>query len=421
MSRTAPTFRATIPVRRLRCRALDGREVTSDDRITVGSDEGNDLVIAEPTVSRFHVELRRSGRGIEVRDLGSTNGTRAGEILIARGTVAAGTTLRLGSASIEVLDAPPGELELRRDLPDLIAVAPATRATLARVARAASTELSVLFTGESGTGKERFAEALHRLGARPDGPFVIVDCGAVPLSLLASELFGHERGAFTGAHREHEGALARAAGGTLFLDEVAELSPEAAQLLVAALSRMRFRKVGGSVEHPLTARIVAASHADLYRLANEGRFRSDLLHRLAEVRITVPALRERPEEIEPLVEHFLRTAGHRGPVSDLIPPDRLATLASHAWPGNVRELRQVVLAALLTGDPVEPLSVAPSGPFGDLSAPFRTARDAVLARFEAAYLASLLERSRQNVSEAARLGAIDRTHLHDLLRRHGLR
>jgi DNA-binding NtrC family response regulator len=423
MERTEPRTRAHLSVRRLRARALDGSaDVTLDDRITVGSAPGNDLVLADPTVSRFHVELLRSGRGIEVRDLGSTNGVKAGELTIRRGAVAPGTTLTLGAVHIEVLDAGLGELELRRELPGLIAVAPSSRATLARIERAAVTSLSVLLAGESGTGKERFAEALHRLGPRASLPFVVVDCGAIPVSLLASELFGHEKGAFTGAREARVGAFERAAGGTVFLDEIAELGPEAAQLLSGALSRKRFRKVGGAVELPLEARLVSASHAELPRLANEGRFRADLLHLISEVRIGVAPLRERAEEIEPLVDHFLAEAGHRGPRSAVITDARLAALAMHRWPGNVRELRQVVLAELLTGEPVELMAGPPEGPFGELlAAPFREARDATMGRFEHAYLTALLDRSRQNVSEAARIAGIDRTHLHDLLRRHALR
>ena len=378
-------------------------------------------------MSRFHVELRRSARGIEVRDLGSTNGTRANGITIIRGSVAAGSRLELGGCTIEVADAPLDALALGRTIPGLIAASPVTLATLARVQRAAASTASVLFSGESGTGKERFAEALHQLGSRHDGPLVIVDCGAIPPALLASELFGHERGAFTGAHREHVGALERATGGTLLLDEIGELSAEAAQLLVGALSRRRFRRLGATEERLLDARIVAASHVDLLRRVNEGRFRADLLSRVAELKIHVPPLRERPEDVGPLIEHFLREAGHQGPIEQVIDSDRRHELERHAWPGNVRELRQVVLAALATGEPVDLLDGGgPQGPavaerpFGDLHRPFREARDSAMGSFEQTYLSALLERAGGNVSEAARIAAIDRTHLHERLRRHGI-
>lgn len=415
-----------MPVRRIGARVVLGpdlgAEVSGEEVLSIGTAEGNDLLLSDPTVSRYHVQIRRSARGVEVEDRGSTNGVRVGGATLVRGAVAPGARLELGATVLEVLDQGLAELELSRELPDLVVVAPVTRLTLARVERAAQSDIPVLLAGESGTGKERFAEALHRLGPRASLPFVVVDCGAVPASLLASELFGHERGAFTGARQAREGALERVRGGTVFLDEIAELDADSAQLLSGVLARRTFRRVGGTEDIPLAARVVSASHADLFRLANEGRFRSDLLHRLMPIRITVPPLRERPEEIEPLVLHFLRAAGHRGPRAAVISDADLSTFVAHAWPGNVRELRQAVLAQLATGEPAELSPPPPTGPFADvLGLPFRAAREQALGAFEERYLKKILELSRENVSEAARLAGIDRTHLHDLLKRHALR
>lgn len=426
MDRTAPRARARMPVRRLGARVVGGpdlgAEVSGEDALSIGTAEGNDLVLSDPTVSRYHLEIRRSTRGVEVEDRGSTNGIRIGGSMLLRGAVPPGARLELGATVIEVLDQGLAELDLFRELPDLVVVAPITRLTLARVERAAQSDVPVLLAGESGTGKERFAEALHRLGPRASLPFVVVDCGAVPASLLASELFGHERGAFTGAQQAREGALERARGGTIFLDEIAELDADAAQLLSGVMARRTFRRVGGTQEISLEARVVSASHADLFRLANEGRFRSDLLHRLMPIRITVPPLRERPEEIEALVLHFLRAAGHRGPRAEVISDADLESFVAHPWPGNVRELRQAVLAQLATGEPAELSPSPPTGPFADvLALPFRAARDRAMGAFEERYLRRLLERTRENVSEAARVSGVDRTHLHDLLKRHALR
>jgi DNA-binding NtrC family response regulator len=294
----------------------------------------------------------------------------------------------------------------------------------ASVARIAPSGAAVLIQGESGTGKELVAEAIHRLSPRALKPFICFDCGATPSTLIAAELFGHERGSFTGAEREHAGALARAHGGTFFLDEIGELPAAEQATLLGVLERRRFRRIGGQEERALDVRVLAATHRDLRADADAGRFRLDLYFRLAVVTVHVPALRERGEDIPGLVEHFLRELGHRGPVDEVIAPAQLARLLRHPWPGNVRELRNLVEATLLGEAPELDghHEHAPSADWLDavVGLPYKEARATVMQRFESRYLARLLARSEQNVSQAARLARMDRSYLLELLRRHAL-
>ncbi len=289
----------------------------------------------------------------------------------------------------------------------------------------APTTLSVLVHGETGTGKELVARAIHDLSARRAGPFVTVDCGALPPTLIASELFGHERGAFTGADRKHLGAFERAQGGTVFLDEIGELPLAVQPMLLGVLQRRRFRRLGGDKEIEVDVRIVSATHRDLRADANEERFRSDLYFRLAAGRVDVPPLRERLEDLDELVASFVREitgrAEHR-----VLGPGAMAALRAQRWTGNVRELRNVVERALALGavsfddgatraSQAQPIADdAPLPPYAD-------ARAEALAHFERSYLERLVARAGDNVSEAARLAKMDRPWLGQLLRRHGLR
>jgi DNA-binding NtrC family response regulator len=397
----------------------------SGDRVSVGSAEGNDLVLRDPTVSRYHLDVVRDPRGFLLVDHGSTNGTRLGAVLVDRAVVPSGTRLQIGGTVLRVDDGGPRPVELHPgdSLGAMRGRSPALRRIMAQAARLAATSAPVLVVGESGTGKELLAHALHESGPRAAAAFETVDCGALVPALVASELFGHERGAFTGADRQHAGAFERAGDGTVFLDEVGELPAAVQAALLGALERRRFRRVGGKVELPLEARVVSATHRDLRAEVNEGRFRLDLYYRLAVVTLRMPSLRERTDDIPLLVEHFIRESGHTGRVDELISPAALASLAQHAWPGNVRELRNVIEATLALGE-VPALDPAPEGS-GDVIAeglgkPYKRARDAVLRAFEARYLEDLVARTAGNVSRAAREAQMDRSHLIELLRRHGL-
>ncbi len=407
-----------------------GRSATGE-RVAVGSSPGNELELTDATVSRFHVDLVAGDGGIHVRDHGSTNGCFAGRIRIRDAVVPPGSQLRLGDSVVEVTDGAALDVEIAPPdvIPGLIGASAPVRRLGAQIRRAAAATASVLLLGESGTGKEVVARALHRLGPRAAGPFEVVDCSTLSANLLASELFGHEKGSFTGADRQHAGAFERAHGGTLFLDEIGEMAPTLQAQLLGALERRRFRRVGGKTEIEVDVRVVAATHRDLRTAVNEGRFRIDLYHRIAVVTLTLPALRERTEDLAILIEHFLRANGVTAPIEAYFPPDRIEELARHAWPGNVRELRNVVEATLATGQPPV-LSTAPNATDDQdrgsdlidrvLSATYKDARATVLGEFERRYLTHLLEGTKRNVAAAARAAKMDRSHLIDLLHRHRL-
>jgi DNA-binding NtrC family response regulator len=421
-----PLLRVSVPVRAIAAEVVAGdgagaRVVASEEPLSIGSAEGNALRLGDPTVSAFHLELSPAHGGIRVRDLGSTNGTAAGSIRLHDAVVASGTVVTIGRTTVRVLDEETRSVELGEPVEGLVGASPSAHALARRVRRAAASTAPVLIEGESGTGKERVAAALHALSARRDGPLVIVDCGAIAPGVVASELFGHAKGAFTGAREAHVGALSRASGGTIFLDEIGELAPAVQPLLVGALARGELRPLGGGRDVPFDVRVIAATHRDLRAAVNDGTFRADLYHRLAVIRIPVAPLRARPDDIEPLIDHFLRARGFAGERRDIVSDAVLEQWCAHSWPGNVRELRNAVESALALREAPE-LETPVRGAFAEiLGLPFREARDHATDRFERRYLEALLARTRENVAEAARVAELDRTHLHDLLKRHALR
>jgi DNA-binding NtrC family response regulator len=296
---------------------------------------------------------------------------------------------------------------------------------MAQAARVAKIDVPVLLLGESGTGKELIARALHDEGSRAGEPFVTVDCGAITPTLFSSELFGHERGAFTSADRQHIGAFERARGGSLFLDEVGELPLELQAALLGALERKSIRRVGGRDDIQVDVRLVSATHRDLRAQVNAGSFRLDLFYRIAVVTLGVPPLRERPDDIPLLIEHFLREAGHTGPVASVFSADAMRRLRAHSWPGNVRELRNVVLGTLALGETpnlAPSAERAPSVGFEQLfGLSYREAKRRAMDDFERRYVENLLTRSGGNVRQAARDGQMDRSYLMELVKRHGLK
>ena len=401
-----------------------GRTATADDVLTLGTAQGNDVVLSDRTVSRYHLELRRRGDRIELCDLGSTNGTTVGAATFigAAARVPAGTSLKLGATTLRVDD---GDIHLaplasKAGLAGLRGRSTAMARLMRTVETLGEKAASVLVVGESGTGKDLVARALHELGPRQRGPFVVVDCGALSPSLLQGELFGYERGAFTGAERAHAGAFERAHEGTLFLDEIGELPLEHQAALLGALERRRVRRLGGAEDIPVDVRLIAATHRDLRAAVNDGRFRLDLYYRLAVVLLFTPPLKDRPEDIPVLVEHFLREEGYAGAVEEVFPPDAMQALLRHPWPGNARELRNVVAATMATGAPVALEGAAEPGPTAEERS-YREARAQVVEAFERSYLSALLSRTKGNVREAARVAKMDRSHLSDLLKRHGIR
>ncbi len=405
-----------------------GTQHAPDDAATIaiGTSEDNAIVLTDPTVSRYHLELRRTASGIQLSDLGSRNGTWVGGLRIERAIVPAGTRLKIGDTTIAVDDAgssvAPPLTEAPRP-PDLVGESDGIREVARLVHKLARVDSSVLIQGETGTGKEVVARALHEASPRRTGELVVVDCGSMPATLIASILFGHEKGSFTGADQRRTGAFERAQGGTVLLDEIGELPLEVQPALLGVLERRAFTRVGGAQSIAVDVRILAATHRDLRAEVNAGRFRADLYYRLAVAKILIPPLRDRPEDIAPLAAHFVeRLTG----ISELGPlGPAIDALKAHPWSGNVRELRNVVEAAIvmgeldLGGDQTQPLAAAPA-PGRDIAA-YRDARAAALTRFEAEYLKDLIARTGGNASEAARVARMDRPYLLTLLRKHGLR
>jgi transcriptional regulator with GAF, ATPase, and Fis domain len=297
----------------------------------------------------------------------------------------------------------------------------AMRKLFAFLEKVAASEINVLIEGESGTGKELVAAEIVQRGPRAEGPFVIVDCSAIAPSVVESELFGHVRGAFTGADRDRVGAFEAANGGTVFLDEVGELPLELQPKLLRALESREIRRVGETRPRKVDVRVIAATNRDLQREVNKGLFREDLYFRLAVMEVRVPPLRSRLEDIPLLVRGFLAALGTPDQ-QDLFPARVLVELAAHDWPGNVRELRNYVERTIVLREP-QPASKRPGAAADDvdLGMPFKLAKDAVVGNFERTYLAALLDAASGNVSKAARLGGMDRMYLHRLIQKHGLR
>ena len=422
------------PLRKLRVRVVRGREqgvervFDAGADVAVGTSEDCDLRLTDPTVSRYHVELRAADDGVHVRDLRSSNGTWIGVVRVQACVVPPGTELRLGDSVVCVDDGGAGERDDASGdeaIEGVIAESPAMRAVVRAVRRVAPTTASVLLLGETGTGKEVIARAIHACSTRAERPFVVVDCASMAPSLIASELFGHERGAFTGADRKHAGAFERADGGTVFLDEVGELPAELQPTLLGVLERRRFRRVGGEKEVAVDVRVIAATHRDLRESTNTGTFRADLYFRLAAVRIVLPALRERREDLAPLVAHFVASLTG-DPTRSPFDAAALAALARHPFAGNVRELRNVVESALAMGELSLEEPRAASGapaPQPELATTesYREARQRALDAFERGYLGALIGASRGNASDAARRAQMDRAYLLSLLKKHGLR
>jgi DNA-binding NtrC family response regulator len=433
-----PLSRVTVRVTQGKGRGLVA-ELLPGQPVSIGKSPDNQLHLDDMTVSRYHVELTLRRGDVEVRDLESTNGTYIGEARIARALVRPGTELIVGAntllLSAERSDGPPAikpELEEVLELPGVIANSPAMRKVIQSIARLAGSNVTVLLHGETGTGKEVLARALHEQSERRNQPFEVVDCGSMAPTLIASELFGHERGAFTGAHGEHAGAFERAHGGTVFLDEIGELPIDLQPMLLGVLERRRFKRVGGVKERSVDVRVIAATHRDLRHATNDGTFRADLYFRLAVARVVIPPLRERPEDIAALVRRFAEQLTG-DPNAQPFDNQTLSALEAHPWSGNVRELRNVVESAVALGSIVlegEDGVEAPAAMSGDdasadaeqlLALPYREARARAVAAFERRYLRKLTEACGGNASEAARRAKMDRPYLLGLLRKHGLR
>jgi DNA-binding NtrC family response regulator len=435
---------AAVNLRRCKLVVIKGPQrgtefVIAGDVIRVGKAGENDLEITDETVSRVHFEIVRDAKGYLLRDLKSTNGTFLDGAEIKEAYIRAGSVVGAGAVELkftpfeERIEILPSEKEA---LGEMVGRSASMREIFGLIERIAPTDATVLIEGETGTGKDMIARALHSLSKRAAAPFIVVDCGAVAGTLIESELFGHEKGSFTGAVAARQGAFELASGGTVFLDELGELSLDLQPKLLRVLEQRELRKVGGSKTLKVDLRVIAATRKDLRSEVEKGKFREDLFFRLNVVPITAPSLRERREDIPLLVEHFLTKLAAPGQAPLVLGDATRAALMAHDWPGNVRELRNVIERALALGtDPsvlVSPLGDGPprSTPApaasGDLPAEFepglsfRDTKEKWNEAFERRYLTWLLRRAEGNISKAARDADMDRKYLHKLIRKYGI-
>jgi transcriptional regulator with GAF, ATPase, and Fis domain len=421
--------------------------------LTVGTDVTAALRLQDETVSREHCELLLDERGFRIRDLGSTNGVRVQGVKIYDAACSSPLEVTLGETVLTITpltEAEPRERTAVGQFGQLLGESAKMRELFALLARVAPTDLALLIEGETGTGKELVAQSLHEASARAEQPFVVFDCSTTAANLMESDLFGHERGAFTGAHVARVGALEEADGGSLFLDEIGELPLELQQKLLRCLQSGEYKRVGGRKMEKTDVRVIAATNRNLRAEVDAGRFREDLYYRLEGVLIHVPPLRERLEDIPLLVDHFVtRDAGPP------LPAHTLAMFRSHRWPGNVRELSNVVRRMQLLPElpfriqeapassapraipaPVQPLVNRAAAELERaarrLSAWYNAdpvtvredwmaledARRFVQDAFERDYLAVLKQLSKGNKTRAAAWGGVTRQAIQKLARKH---
>jgi DNA-binding NtrC family response regulator len=404
--------------------------------VVIGADPGCDVVLDDPSVSGRHCTVRPTPTGFDVTDLGSKNGTLIDGVAITKVTAPAGAVLRLGHSLVqllpadEVVDIPPSSNDR---FGDLYGQSVAMRQVFAVLERAARSDASILFLGESGTGKELAARAVHDASPRAGGPFVVFDCGAATDTLIESDLFGHVRGAFTGAQGDRIGAFAAAHGGTLFLDEIGDLPVALQPKLLRMLEAGEVIPLGSRKPERFDVRVVAATHRDVFAEVARGGFRGDLYYRLAVVEVHLPPLRARQGDLHRLVQVFLERAG-AGRLAAGVGGPALERLERYHWPGNVRELRNVITRAVALSAPgddfaslpilLRPTVGAPAAAEAvahKADRPFHDAKQEVVDRFEREYLSDLVRRADGNLSQAARLAGLERKFLYRLLERAGLR
>ncbi|MFO0570668.1 MAG: sigma 54-interacting transcriptional regulator [Polyangiaceae bacterium] len=400
-------------------------------RTLVGKSHVCALRLTDPEVSRRHAAFRVVDAGVEVVDLDSTNGTYVDGIRIGKAFVRGEESIRVGRTTLRL--APTGvragqAKEDRSAFGAVMGASDAMRRLYRLCDQLAAASISVIIEGETGTGKEELARALHAMGPRRDGPFVVLDCTALAPSLVESELFGHERGAFTGSTRTHIGVFERAHGGTLFIDEIGDLPLELQPKLLRAVERGELVRVGGRETIRVDARLLVATRRNLDQWVAEGRFRDDLYHRLAVARIELPPLRERRGDVRMLASHFW--AGLGGDPR-AVPKAALESWENEPWPGNVRELRNAVLRRYALGEPAGPesgeaesLSPSPgtaatrdADPYAavlGLELPLADARQRVVEAFEARYIEQMLEQHHDDVDRAAAAAGIARRHFYRL-------
>ena len=425
--------------------------------VRIGGMEDNDLVLDDPTVSRYHCRIYQDENAYMIEDLGSTNGTFVNRVRIKDAFLKPGCMLTIGKSDVRF-----------QSLDERIDIQPVNREKFGRIVgkstrmreifgildRIAPTDATVILEGETGTGKEVVAQTVHDASRRSKKPFVVFDCSAIPENLIESELFGHEKGSFTGAIMARQGLFETAHGGTIFLDELGELSLDLQPKLLRALEQREIRRVGSNKPIKIDVRVVAATNRNLEEEVKAGRFREDLYYRLSVVRLILPPLRDRAEDVALLAKHILRSAAFNQDDSNRprvkgIEREALDAMMNYRWSGNVRELVNVVeracaycdtdyinlehLPEQITGVGVlrrqpEPTrapevgitTAAPTLPGSSMTKPFKDAKEEWVASFESDYIISLLTKHGFNISHAARDADIDRKYFRKLMKKYGI-
>jgi transcriptional regulator with GAF, ATPase, and Fis domain len=418
---------------------LQGQEfVINKEAFSLGSGKQNDLALADSTISRRHCEIVVNEDGYQIRDLDSTNGTLVQGVKVAAAFLNPGTEFQIGKTRMifcplqELRDIP---LSRNESFGAMIGRSVAMRRIFHLAETYAPTDATVMIAGETGTGKEILAAEMHKHSNRAGKPYIVIDCAAISKDLIESELFGHIKGAFTGANADRQGAFEHADGGTVFLDEIGDLNPELQPKLLRVLENREIRRVGDNRVRKINVRIVCATNRKLDQEVNAGRFREDLYYRLSVVQIELPPLRRRKEDLPLLAKRFL---------CDLHGPDAMSQVARfdetmdllkrHDWPGNVRELRNLVEVAFYASSRPVDLgaflglgrflpSLAEDADEATVSAdrPFKDAKNDLIEDFERKYLEDLLRRNESNISKSAREAGIERAYLQRLIRKYDLK
>lgn len=405
--------------------------------MVLGSAEGVALVIQDSRVSRLHAELTLDDSGVWLRDLGSRNGTWVGALRVERAHFSEDGEFRVGGVAVKVTFTQGTKVPLwpQDRLGSLLGRSDTMRELFMQISRVASSEAAVLVNGETGTGKELVAQEIHVASRRSKGPFIVVDCASLPENLLEAELFGHARGAFTGAIAMRAGSIESAHGGTVFLDEVGELPLSMQPKLLRVLESRTVRRIGETDHRPVDVRFVSATHRDLETMVAQGQFREDLFFRLSVLPLTVPPLRERSDDVGLLLSHFLQgVAGLDAPTLELV--------ASQRWPGNVRQLKSFAERVMALGlpravqmlkgvevprpsAPMPPMNSAPltsvTSPLTvDDTLPFKELRERWVEHLEREYLIKLIARVGRNAGTLADSAGLDRSYINRLLKKHEL-
>ena len=421
-----------------------GKKYSLNKNITnIGKKEDNDIILSDKAISRQHAEIEYKSDSFLLKDLESTNGTYVNGTRVKAAYLLPGDRVKIGrtvmefTAYDEKVKIDPSD---KTEFGKLVGSSAKMRQIFTILERISPTLATVVVEGGTGTGKDLVAQAIHEHSPRRNRPFVVFDCSAVAPNLIESELFGHEKGAFTGAIKSRKGAFEEANTGTIFLDEIGEMTLDLQPKLLRALEQREIKRVGSNSTSKIDVRIVCATNKILRNEVKEGRFREDLYYRLSVVKIRLPSLAERPEDIEKLIERFLTSSKF-----NLLPDgsfkvtkvddDALKTLKRYLWPGNVRELLNVVERSIsfAEGDTITKSNLnyvfsemdqqeeytERLPPSADM--PFKDAKQQVVEHFEKEYLEELLKRNNYNISAAAREAKIDRKHIRNLLKKYGIK